>query len=204
MLRPAAAGQPDLDDPRLPVPRRRDAAGNESPLSDPGVAHEPRGAGASRDGRQRRGHARPGVRRAAVRARPAPRRRAVFHHRPRRDRPRRVFEAFGRPADEVSRLRLRRHGRGSAPPGGRTPRYRAPGGGDRQFHGRHAHMAVGSPVSGLRGRDGSPGIAARGDERPQLADPADGGRHHQGRPGVERRQLPAPAAEPPSPPPTSA
>ena len=40
-------------------------------------------------------------------------------------------------------IRLRRHGRCAVSPGHRRPRHQASAAGDRQFDGRHAHLALG-------------------------------------------------------------
>ncbi len=62
-------------------------------------------------------------------------------------RPRQVVEALRRPAHEISAIQLRRHGRRAVPAADGGPRRPASAPGDRQFDGRHAHVAVGRKIS---------------------------------------------------------
>ena len=92
-------------------------------------------------------HADGDLRGRIVRRGPAARRREILHHHSRRHRPRQIIKAVGRDEDGIPEIRLRRHGRRAISPGHRGPRHQASAAGDRQFDGRHAHLAVGREIS---------------------------------------------------------
>ncbi len=101
-----------------------------------------------------------GVRRRAVRTRPAARRESLLHHPARRGRPRALEQTLRRAEDEVPALQLRRHGRRAAPPGDRAPRREACAPRDGQLDGRDGNLDLGAEVSRLHGRGGADGFVA--------------------------------------------
>ena len=109
-------------------------------------------------------------------------------------RPRQIVETLRRPARQVPEIQLRRHGRSPVPPDQGRPRHPPPAPGDRQLHGRHAHLAVGREVSRLHGRARAHGVATLRDGEPQLDAAAADDRHHPHRSRVQERRLHGAAA----------
>ena len=187
----AEAGR--LDRARFQVPHRRGHARASPALHDGRRALRPAGAGAARHDGLGGQHADAGLRRRAVRARPAARCRPVLHHPPGRHRPRQIVQALRRPESEIPQVRLRRHGRRPLSPAQGRPRHQPPAPGDRQFDGRHAHLAVGLEISGFHGRPRAHGGPADGDVEPQLDDAAADHRFDPQRSRLEGRRLHGPA-----------
>ena len=130
----------------LQVPHRRGDAGAPPALPDHRRADRTAGADPAWYIGVGRGLPQRGVRRRAVRTRPAARCDQVFHHPAGQRRRRKIFEAVGRHAGEVSTLQLRRLDRRAPSAGDRRPRHQASAPGDGQLDGRHAHLAVGREV----------------------------------------------------------
>jgi len=94
-----------------------------------------------------------------VRPWPAAGRKQILHHSVRRAWNRKIGEAIGWPANQISEVQLRRHGRSPIPTCDRGPRHPSLAPRARQFHGRYAHVALGRKVSRLHGCAGAHGVA---------------------------------------------
>src|SRR5262249_19022640 len=112
-----------------------------------------------------------------VRPRPAAGRKQILHHPVRRDWNRKIGEAIGRPANQISEVQLRRHGRSPIPACDRGARHPSLAPRARQFHGRHADVALGRKASRLYGCAGADGVATHAHGEPQLDVAADDARN---------------------------